>query len=266
VGRGSLALAAALLLLTAFATPAAEIRLRRGPDPSSAAVDSLRRAEGVANPVLACLASLVDEDLYGWVGQARLRRAVEEGGDARIPWRDFLWVRRQARPPGAPLLTVRFLDRLHVPLPYALLGYHPGSLRATPRVEVVQWRQGPYAVAWTDEEGRAQALRVEDLELFGLREGEVVVDVDGWLDALMGGGLDDIRITGLALFRHEGRRLGLAFGYSPEGEGRTGVLDLGADKLLFPVPRPYLALGRSLRARSEALLRGEAGASAPASP
>jgi hypothetical protein len=257
VRRRAPGLLLAALILAAAAGFAAEIRLRSGADPGAPPVERLDGVDDVANPVLSCLARLIDDDLYGWVGQDRLRRAVEEGGDRRLPWQRFLWVRREPASRRGAWVTVRFLDRLHEAVPYALLGYHPGSLQATSKVVLRQWPPGPAAAGYRDEDGTTAVLRVEDLVLFAVTEGEVLVDVDGWIDALMGGRLDDIRITGMALFRHEGRRLGLAFGYNPDGEGRTGVLDLGRDELLFPVPRPYLALGRALRSRAELLLARE---------
>jgi hypothetical protein len=216
-------------------------------------VQELPPADGVRNPVLGVLISLVDQDLSGRVSQSRLERAAREGGDEKIPWQYLLWVRREpSYSLRHPVITVRLLAESRLPVPYSVLGYHPGSVLAPRLLVLDEWRQGDWTHRyWEAEELRTIAL--QDLTLFGRRSGALEIDVDGWLDWLMGAKLDDIEITGMALFTHEGRRYAMAFGYNPEGQGRTGVLDLMADELLFPPPPEYRVLGRTLRAWVEEL-------------
>ncbi len=253
-----------LLLALYLAAPAGAAGAEEGVDlwrwegGSRVQVDTLRAAGDIASPVLGLLATLVDDDLHGRVSQIRLRREVERRGEGKIPWRSFLWVRRDRLPDQRhPVVTVRFLSDLALPVPYSVLGYHPGRLRSSQLVVLDEWPMGDWGFQWEDGDGRHRFL-ARHLELFALREGQVRIDIDGLVDWLLGGRIDDIEITGLALFRWEGRRWGLAFGYNDDGKGRTGVLDLGEDRILFPPPRPLLMLGRRLRSIAEARQRLEA--------
>jgi len=245
---------------TASTRPLAEpgVQLWKEVEGARREVGRLEAAPGILNPVLSLLATLVDEDLHGRVSQLRLRREVEDRGDRRIPWQYFLWIRRDPdRRLGHPVITVRFLSDQAVPVPYAILGYHPGRLRTSSKVVLDEWPMGNQVIQWDDSEGSHRFV-AEDLELFALREGRVQIDIDGVVDWILGGRLDDIEITGMAYFSHEGERYGLAFGYNPDGKGRTGVLDLGRDRILFPPARPFLMLGRRMRSIAEAWQRREA--------
>jgi hypothetical protein len=256
-----------ILLLAPRVQAAAEFRLWHWVDGEAIPVTQLEPASGVGNPVLGVLVSLVDQDLYGRVSQSRLRRAAQESGDEKIPWQYLLWVRRAAVPGrGHPEITVRLLSELRLPIPYAVLSYHPGSVEASRLLVLDEWRLGEWNMRWREDD-EERSLRVEDLALFALRDGSLGIDVDAWVDWVMGAKLDDMRIAGMALFRHEGKRYAMAFGYNGDGEGRTGVLDLGADKILFPPPTEFRTLGRRLRAEVEARLARESrGSSAHRTP
>ncbi len=248
----------AALSFASLAHAGAEFQLTRKVDGDRVPVEELPAATGVGNPVLGVLISLVDLDLYGRVAQSRLRRAAEEGGDEKIPWQHLLWVRRERSAVGMhPEITVRFVAEIRLPVPYSILGYNPGSVLASPIVRIAEWPVGDWTLRY-EEGGESRRLELQELTLFGLREGHLEIDVDGWLDWLMGAKLDDIRITGMALYRHEGHRYALAFGYNHEGEGRTGVLDLETDEILFPPPPAFRALGRTARSMAENLQEGEA--------
>jgi hypothetical protein len=73
------------------------------------------------------------------------------------------------------------------------------------------------------------------------------VDIDAFVDFLAGSALDDTRVTGLAVLRHEGRRLGVAFGYNRDQSPRYGVFD-------FEVEPGVSRLQRLLDAVDEDLL------------
>ena len=92
-------------------------------------------------------------------------------------------------------------------------------------------------------------LVVENVSLWALLEGRIEIDVDGWVDALLGSRLDDTQLIGLAVFHFRGKRCGMALGYSVKGEPRSGVLDLAGDEILFPTPDELKAIARHLRSR-----------------
>ncbi len=64
---------------------------------------------------------------------------------------------------------------------------------------------------------------------------------------LAGGKLDDTRVTGLVLFEHDGERWGMALGYNRDWRGRSGVLSLRENKIVFPNPPEMKTAGWKLR-------------------
>jgi hypothetical protein len=72
---------------------------------------------------------------------------------------------------------------------------------------------------------------------------------------MLGGAIDDTRVTTLVLCRHNGEWLGVATGYGRGGEGRSGVLSLRENKILFPTPDALKGLGRRMRGKAESLAK-----------
>ncbi len=95
---------------------------------------------------------------------------------------------------------------------------------------------------------------LENAHLYGLEDGEITLDIDGWVDRMFGGNLDDTDIVGLLLCRYEGKWIGVAMGYNERERGRSGALDFGADKVVFPSPDEIKTVGRTMRSRVEGLL------------
>jgi hypothetical protein len=192
--------------------------------------DSVSAARDVRDPVFAYLVGLVDTDLYGTIDAHVLEEVVRRSrGKSRLPYRTLQSLTREPEPHRR--VTVAFEERLRLPIPYEILTYNPGSLRASREVVLREYPLGDFVF---DLEGREE--RVSDVHLFGVIEGAVLVDIDGWLDHLVGGKLDDTRVTGLALFRYNGERFGLAMGYNSEWKGRSGLLNLREDRIRFPSP------------------------------
>ena len=97
-------------------------------------------------------------------------------------------------------------------------------------------------------------LKLKDVHLYGVVSGEIPLDVDGWLDRLMGSKLDDAEVTALVLCRYEGEFLGLALGYTREHRGRSGALNLREDGIVFPLTSEIKTISRKMRARAERLM------------
>ena len=204
-------------------------------------------AESVKDPVFSILLGLVGAERHGVLRGERLDREVRaRGGSERFLYHKIAWLSRRPTEPGAAEVQVQFLGPLELPFPYSILGYHPGSVRASVSCRLREWYVG-------DAELGVRGGRFTDVRLFSLEEGEVLVDVDGWLDLLAGDALDDARLTGLALLRHGPRRYGIAFGYNKKGEGRAGVLDFGLDEVLMPPPSVLKGVVRDLVRRTDAL-------------
>ncbi len=207
-------------------------------------------AEDVTDPVFAYVVGLLDRGEYGSIAQQHFARAVAASGrKSRIPHQV---IRGVWRAPGlqadAGWVRMEFTDRVNVPVPYNILGYHPGSLLSSPVVTLEEWRLGRTLVPNAAVKD-GPPLELEDVTLWGIVDGQVWIDIDGWVDALLGGKLDDTYVVGVALFRFRGERLAIALGFNREGQGHSGVLDVRADKIRFPSPLELKVIASDLRSR-----------------
>ncbi len=204
----------------------------------------------VRDPVFGYLAGLLEKGIYGVVVTEHLEVA-ERASHRRssIPFGLVEEVRRApGRPGGAGWARACFFERLKVPVPYSILSYHPGSLVSSAVVTFQEWHIPRTSVPHPDPAAPGP-IRLEDVTLWAVIEGEIIIDIHGWVDAILGGKLDDTYVVGLALFRYQGERLAMAVGFNAEGKGRSGTLDLMTDKIRFPSPPELKAIGRDLRGR-----------------
>lgn len=207
-------------------------------------------ASGVSDPIFAYLIGLLDRGIYGTVTETHLDRVLgATSGKSCIPHRLISESRRAAVTPGKRAWTsVTFAERLKVPIPYSILGYNPGSLVASQEVTLEETHFSRMRIPNPAQDG-PPVIEISDLRLWALVDGEIVVDIDGWVDALLGGKLDDTYIVGLAIFWLQEKRFAMALGFNSEGVGRSGALDLESDRICFPSPIEIKAIGRCLRAR-----------------
>ena len=94
----------------------------------------------------------------------------------------------------------------------------------------------------------------EDVRVWGVRRGSLEIDLDGWVDRVLGDRMSDTLIAGIAMARRGEDRVVLALGYTREGRGVTGAFDPGTDAIVFPLPDDLRGLGRILRQRLEGLM------------
>jgi hypothetical protein len=222
-----------------------------------ARIDSLPReatpyfAADVKDGIFAFLFGLLDRELCGIVSGAHLAEILERGErKSRVPTALIRSVRRApgSSPPDA-WVEAAFTAPLKISIPYSILGYHPGSLAASETIVAREWRADRLTVPNPGSGEGPRSLVITDVTLWAIVEGEIEIDIDGWLDAIMGSRLDDTRIVGLADFRLEGERFGMALGYNHSGKPRSGALDLRDDEIRFPSPRELKAIARYLRTR-----------------
>jgi hypothetical protein len=176
---------------------------------------------------------------------------------SKLPYRTVEEVTRLPVQPGySARVTVSFREPLDLPVPYSILGYHPGSFTASTVCNFREWEFPALQFVETSGTGKGARTRTIDLtevHLFALETGVIWIDIDAVVDKLLGGAIDDTRVTVLALCKHEGEWIGVATGYGRDGHGRSGILSLREDKILFPTPDVLKPLGRRLRGKAEAL-------------
>jgi len=232
------------------------VSLGEAPDPC-ALPPVLPTTPEVQDPVFSILLALIEGDRCGTISAERMSREIAgTGRSTNIPV-DFLSELRRSVLEGSPhaeiVLTSR--DDIDLPVPYRVLVYHPGSMRASRILELDEWSLGTVRISGPrGKDGTRIPVVLDDVRLWGIRRGSVMLDVDGWLDKVMGSKLDDTRLVGFALFRYGGQLLGMAMGYNPDGKGRSGTFHFQRDSILFPNPPPLRAAGAHLRARLERLM------------
>jgi hypothetical protein len=212
----------------------------------------------VADPVFSVLVALVRADLHGTLTREHLVRELERRRvRSRLP---YAAVREVVRLPGTAgaqaLVTIRFESSLDVPIPYRILWYHPGRIRGGGICAFREWSLGNVGVPYRARpETAAATLALSDVHVFELETGRLQVDIDGWLDRLMGSALDDTDLVGLAVFDLAGRGYGMALGHNSGQRPRSGAFDFREDRVVFPMSGELKAVARSLRARLESLER-----------
>lgn len=180
------------------------------------------------------LIGLVDANVCGVVDGDRLCALLSEHrGKTAIPFTLIDKIRRDCAPhKGARSVSITFKEDLMTPVPYDILGYHPGSVAASKDVNFLEW----YLPSQTIGSASGDPIDITRVFVFAVNEGWAVVDVDAWVDKLLGGYLDDTRIALLVLFKYNDEWHALAAGYGPSGEGRSGIFNFQTNKILFPTP------------------------------
>jgi hypothetical protein len=222
----------------------------------SVPTNTVRSAPDVHDPIFAYLVGLVDADLYGTIDEACLADVVRRAATpSPLPYQHLdSMTRALENHDRTSMIDLRFDGRLALPIPYRILGYAPGKLRATQEATFREWILGELVFSYrSSADAKPMEVRLSDLHLFALRKGGMWVDIDGWLDALVAGKLDDTRITGLALFRYGGERYGMAVGYNDDWEGRSGLFSMRKDEIVFPSPAPLKTAAWKIRSILEGL-------------
>jgi hypothetical protein len=215
---------------------------------------------GVNDPVFSILTRLITGGSYGTLTEERLRQELARmGGKSRLPYQSVVSVTREPVNPGSTaLVTVEFKKPIDLPIPYSILGYHPGSFLVSQHCLFREWDLGKVRLLEPDQKDARSVARNIDLEevhLFAVVEGKVRIDIDALVDLLLGDAADDTDITALMLCRWKGEWYGVAMGYGDDKGGRSGILSLRQDKILLPPPEGLRGVGRQMRARAELLGR-----------
>ncbi|MFN8548087.1 MAG: hypothetical protein U0527_09015 [Candidatus Eisenbacteria bacterium] len=210
----------------------------------------------VKEPVFAMLVGLVDTDSYGTLTREHIVRDLRRRKlSSKLPYQWVRSVTRESEDPGnTATVTVVFDHKMDLPVPYSLLGYHPGSFIASDSCVFREWRLGDITLQHPyQEKGKwlYRPLRIEDVHAYGLATGMISIDFDAWLDRLLGGALDDTDVVGLVLFKYNGVWTGMATGYSKGKSGRSGAFNFEKDEIMFPGPDEMKTIGRTLRGKME---------------
>jgi hypothetical protein len=191
------------------------------------------------------LIGLIDANACGAIDDKQLNKVLGSyKGKTSIPFEKIREIKRECVS-GTSVrdVSVSFKEELSAPVPYSILGYHPGAVKASQSVGFLEW----YLPAQKIRSSGSESIELSQVFVFGIYDGWAVVDIDAWVDKLLGGLLDDTRLVVVALFKYKGDWHGLAAGYGPSGEGRSGIFNFHTNKILFPTPRELQALAPYFR-------------------
>lgn len=215
----------------------------------------------IHEPFFEFLIRMADEDSVGlWSGDQLRAHAAASGRASSFPLDEVVSLAR-AHPGVAPHVlsagkypgaTVRAVWTLTLngnqdhPMPYSILGYHPGSLRIGG--VMVLSELGPMDLDINYEmDDEPFSEKMTEVRIFPLEQGYVVLDADGFLDALLGAGLDDAWTLGFVIGREEGKLFGLGVSLGRKGRRIFGEFDFSSDKVLAHGRPPMAALSRASR-------------------
>ncbi|MBK9303819.1 MAG: hypothetical protein IPM94_08020 [bacterium] len=245
---GNSRLAAALLAALLLAAGPA----RSGDDhlwgaPAAAAEPEVR------DPFFAFCVALAEGDSLGvWTGRELAARLAATGRRSKLPVESVVLMERREVPPALqPTHRDRRATRrwrveldadLARPLPYSILGYHPGTLHVSRVLEALEWVLPGTSVRVDGPDG--PELRVGAMHALRLEAGHVILDADGLVDRLLGKKLDDTWTEAFVLARVEGAAdprenglNGVALGRARNGRPLSGAFDFRRDEVL-PNGRP----------------------------
>ena len=198
--------------------------------------------EEIREPLFAFVLQMIRADSLGVWRSADIEAFIAERGGApsRLPLGRLVSLSRDVMPDslvrerrGARSIRrwILTLDAdCDFPMPYAILGYHPGTLAVSRTIEVSEWPLGDLNLR-AGEDGGVVMHPLSDVTALGLERGYVVLDVDGWLDELLGKALDDTWTVGFALARAGDGWLGLGIGRGRGGRRIFGAFDFAEDKV-----------------------------------
>ncbi len=210
---------------------------------SAAGARAGEAAPEIREPLFAFMLTMARRDSVGqWTGDQLRQYALERGQGSRLPLDTVVSLSRQRTDerstaaqvaPGRVVAVWRLemVTPLKTPLPYSILGYHPGSLRVSQVLELAELGAVARDLRYR-QEGELVHTLVTGARVFALSAGSIVLDADGWLDALLGSGLDDYWTLGFVTARAGDRMLGLTVNLNPDLVTIYGEFDFKSDKVL----------------------------------
>lgn len=198
-----------------------------------------RRAlrDQVQDPLFAFVFSMVEHDSLGrWTADDVLAFADAWGEQSVFPLAEHLAsLTREALPGGQALehegvrchrrWVIRLQpERLDIPMPYSILGYRPGKLSFETPLVLHEWPVGARTIDVTVE-GTSRRYLAEALTVFQVASGWIILDVDAWLDTLLGKAADDAVMQGFVVGWVDGELVGVGNSAGRRGRRILGELD-----------------------------------------
>jgi hypothetical protein len=212
----------------------------------------------IREPFFDFLLGLVQADSLGeWSGAQVREHARQRRRTSKFPLHELVSLSR-SRPDSVRArryhgAEVHAVWRINLsaaqdrPMPYSILGYHPGSLRIARQLVLSELAATNLNLHFTADD-RTQSQLLTAVRVFALEQGHVLLDADGWLDALLGAGLDDAWILGFVTGWQDDNLLGVGVSLGRKGRRIYGEFDFANDEVLAHGRPLIAALSRASRA------------------
>jgi hypothetical protein len=231
----------------------------------------------INDPFFAFCIALIEEDSLGQWTRDDIKTWIESTGrTSALPIDQLKYLERSALPAEEQLrsgidtatrcIRLVMTEDLKVPLPFSIMGYHPGDLFVSQELTAIEWNLDHH-ILHADIDGPVR-VSAKFLRALHLVEGWVVLDVDGWLDRLLGKKLDDTWFEAFVLARvevipddQEDELNGMALGRSRKDRPLVGSFDFRKNKVLTngrPVARILSGYVRPIVAPFEATVDSRA--------
>jgi hypothetical protein len=195
----------------------------------------------IVEPFFAFVIGQAEADSLGtWDAADVAAFAAARGRPSRLPVDRLVSLERrrpapgtEGRHPGARVLAewvIVFDERLGFPLPYSILGYHPGSLRLSRTLHLAEFAPVDVTVRWR-EKRRQQERALDAVRVFACEKGYLLLDADGVVDRLLGDLLDDSWTVGFVTARDGAARVGLSLMLGRDGRPIYGEFDFARDRV-----------------------------------
>ena len=213
-------------------------------------------ADNIMDPFIAYLANLIEHSRYGTVGQAHFEMAIDaKGRKTFIPYNLIREVQRSpGKAAGRGWLRLTLTKSHRIPVGYKILGFRPGAVVISQEATFEEWRfhrlRIPYVTKHKKRKRHKRHIIIENVTLWGLLDGEILMDLSLFLETLLLKTVDDTYIIGFALFQYQGTPYVAALGFGKNGTKRSGFLNIKTNKICFPSTSEQKAMGRYLRAKA----------------
>ncbi|MDY0110678.1 MAG: hypothetical protein RBT60_12170 [Candidatus Krumholzibacteria bacterium] len=205
--------------------------------------DEAQLREQVHEPFFAFIFIMTDRDSLGtWTPADLLAFADAWGQPSVFPLATCLESLTREAVPAGEVERRRGVDcarrwviclqppRLDLPMPYSILGYRPGTLSFDGPLVLREWRLGERELNLTVDDQNYE-FTIDGMTVFQLATGWIILDVDAWLDNLLGKSLDDTATEGFILGRVETDVVGVGNSVGRTGRRIFGELDFRSGKV-----------------------------------
>jgi hypothetical protein len=136
-------------------------------------------------------------------------------------------------PPRTAELSLSFDESFSYPLPFDVLGYHPGDVEVSGSITVLEQAYPAHAITVAD--GSTETL--SPFIALRLVEGTVFFDFDALVDIFAMGAYDDLEAQVALIFRHDGRWYAVLAGEGHRNRIHEWTFDLASTSFMRKPPR-----------------------------